>query len=92
MFFYVSVYLHYLFVLKGELLTNIVERGAIFTQLDYINVLQLLNRSVRPDHNFLSDKHHFLFLLYSIQEPSKRGGRGVIDFVVLRYHSKLQLY
>ena len=49
MFFYVSVYLQYLFVLKGELLTNIVERGAIFTQLDYINVLQLLNRSERGD-------------------------------------------
>jgi len=39
----------------GELLTNIVERGAIFTQLDYINVLQLLNRSQpRPDNETLA--------------------------------------
>jgi len=39
----------------GELLTNIVERGAIFSQLDYINVLQLINRSQpRPDNETLS--------------------------------------
>ena len=28
----------------GEMLTHIVERGAMFSQLDYINLLQLINR------------------------------------------------
>jgi len=39
----------------NEVLTSIVERGAIVSQLDYINVLQLLNRSqTRPDNEGLS--------------------------------------
>ncbi|XP_023334937.1 exocyst complex component 4 isoform X4 [Eurytemora carolleeae] len=39
----------------GEMLTHIVERGAMFSQLDYINLLQLINRSQpRPDNEGLS--------------------------------------
>ena len=29
-----------------ELLTSVVERGAVFRELDYMNALQLLHRSV----------------------------------------------
>merc|ERR1711962_793577 len=39
----------------NELLTKIVEGGALFSQLDYINVLQLINRSQsRPDNETLA--------------------------------------
>lgn len=39
---------------QGEVLENVMERGALFSQLDYINALQLINRSqVKADNDGL---------------------------------------
>ena len=49
-----------------ELVTSVVERGAVFRELDYMNALQLLHRSQpHPDPAKYLKSHVLSFLKFS---------------------------
>ena len=58
-----------------ELVTSVVERGAVFRELDYMNALQLLHRSQpHPDPaKYVSQNYCTLCLNCSFQVDSKHG-------------------
>ena len=58
-----------------ELVTSVVERGAVFRELDYMNALQLLHRSQpHPDPaKYFSQKYCTLCLNCSSQVDCKHG-------------------